>query len=307
MTSHPSSRMSYLPGILTLTALSIVATLPDPPAYAQAGEDPPQVIYLTGVVRDFKEKTVEGGHPDFENRPANGFGRYSANIATTIGPDSKPVYTGGGFKVASQWRDSQHRQISYHMFETYPAPGDFEGNSGPNSTGGITSADTFAQWFSDELGTNMSAPLTLAFVRQPDGTYVFDDHDDPYYIDLGGFFPIDDRLFGNSPGVPNHNFHFTFELHGEFVYDAAVSQFFKFTGDDDVWVFINGELVIDLGGVHAAHDQYVDIDRLGLTSGDIYQIDFFFAERHRTQSNFRIQTNLPIVSMELPTFSVVYD
>jgi len=50
-----------------------------------------------------------------------------------------------------------------------------------------------------------------------------------------------------------------------------------------------------------------DIDRLGLSDGDTYQIDFFFAERHRTQSNFRIQTNMPIESMELPTVSMVYD
>ncbi len=72
-------------------------------------------------------------------------------------------------------------------------------------------------------------------------------------------------------------------------------------------MFVNGEPVIDLGGVHAAHDQYVENDRLGLSDGDVYELDFFFAERHRTQSNFRIQTNMPIVSSELPTVSVLYD
>ena len=295
----------------TLVALGYVGVIAvvavnNAPVRAQ-DDDPPDVIYLTGIVRDFKEKTAQGGHPDFENKPANGFGRYAANIATTIAEDGKPVYTGDGYKVASQWRDSQHRQICYHVYEAYWAPGDTDGNFGPHSTGGITSADSFDQWFRDELGVNISAPLTLAFVRQDDGTYVFDDREDPYYMDLGGFFPIDGQMFGNSGGNPDHNFHFTFELHGEFEYDAGANQFFKFTGDDDVWVFVNGELVIDLGGVHAAHDQYIEIDRLGLSDGDVYQIDFFFAERHRTQSNFRIQTNMPIVSMELPTVSMVYD
>ena len=294
----------------TLVALGYVGVIAvvganNAPVRAQADE--PDVIYLTGIVRDFKEKTAPGGHPDFENRPSNGFGRYSANIATTIGEDSKPAYTGGGYKVASQWRDAQHQQICYHVYDAYPAPGDTEGKFGTESTGGITSADSFDQWFRDELGMNISAPLTLAFVRQDDGTYVFDDREDPYYMDLGGFFPIDGTMFGNSGGMPDHNFHFTFELHGEFEYDAGANQFFKFTGDDDVWVFVNGQLVIDLGGIHAALDQYIEMDRLGLSDGEVYQIDFFFAERHRTQSNFRIQTNMPIVSTELPTVSMVYD
>lgn len=299
--------LSTRPTLVALGYVGVIAVLGVDTAPVRAQDDEPDVIYLTGIVRDFKEKTAQGGHPDFENRPTNGFGRYSANIATTIGEDSKPVHTGGGYKVASQWRDAQHRQICYHVYDAYPAPGDKQGNFGTHSTGGITSADSFDQWFRDELGVNISAPLMLAFVRQDDGTYVFDDREDPYYMDLGGFFPIDGQMFGNSGGMPDHNFHFTFELHGEFEYDAGANQFFKFTGDDDVWLFVNGELVIDLGGVHAAHDQYIEIDRLGLSDGEVYQIDFFFAERHRTQSNFRIQTNMPIVSMELPTVSMVYD
>ncbi|MHC5024198.1 MAG: fibro-slime domain-containing protein [Planctomycetota bacterium] len=271
-----------------LAALGLAAADMTTAIAVQDDEDPPPTIELTGTVRDFKNKNMPDGHPDFENRPDHGWGRYSGNIASHLSEDRKPIFTGAGFKVASQWRDAESRQICHCVYD--PSLGDTDGSWSDASTGGITSAETFDQWFRDVLGVNMSMTLPLTFVHQGDGTYLFDDEEDPVYSELGGFFPIDGQLFGDSNA--GHNYSFTFEMHLEFDYHAADNQFFKFTGDDDVFVFIDGKLAIDLGGVHAAHDQWLDLNRLGLTDGQTYQLDFFFAERRRTHSNFRIWTNL---------------
>jgi fibro-slime domain-containing protein len=93
------------------------------------------------------------------------------------------------------------------------------------------------------------------------------------------------------------NLSFCFESHAEFIYEKGQEFFFR--GDDDIWVFINDQLVIDLGGVHQPAPGFVDLDTIKipvpLEEGKRYPIDIFFCERMGTQSNVRVSTNMYIV------------
>jgi fibro-slime domain-containing protein len=302
------NRFYALTGMTALglgAAVLSIATLPGQAVAEPMPQDDPEYLQLEGKVRDFIEKTKPGGHPDFENKPSAGFALYNGNISQTLGSDGKPVFVGGGWKTTAQWKDAQGHPICYSLYD--PAKGDIKGTKSGVNTGGITNGASFIQWFNDTAGVNLSAPLTIKLVKDSNGSYVFDDKLDSNYASIGGFFPIDGQLYGNSGGSPVHNFHFTFELHCEFTYDQGTGQMFKFIGDDDVFVFINNKLVIDLGGVHSAQEQYVDLDRLGLEDGETYPLDFFYAERHRTQANCRIQTNLVLNSGPIPSVSAAFD
>ncbi|MET0388399.1 MAG: DUF4215 domain-containing protein [Polyangiales bacterium] len=103
-------------------------------------------------------------------------------------------------------------------------------------------------------------------------------------------WPWEDMVF---PGAPTHNFHFTTEVVYWFTYDAATSATLQFTGDDDVWVFVNGRLAVDLGGPHVPEDGSVTIDaasgaRFGLTAGNVYEVRVFHAERKVNGSSFKL-------------------
>jgi fibro-slime domain-containing protein len=156
----------------------------------------------------------------------------------------------------------------------------YAGGAGTSTT---TGQANFDQWFRDVPGINQSQLLSLTLSPAGGNVYTYSNN---------AFFPIDNQLFGNESNP--HNFHFTFELHTKFVYLGG--EVFTFTGDDDLFVFVNRKLAIDLGGVHGAQNGQVDLDaragELGITQGGTYQLDFFFAERHTSESNFRIDTTI---------------
>jgi len=268
----------------------------------------PTQLVLNGVVRDFAELSVTGGHPDFERNPTDGFAHYMGQVKDTLDAEGKPQFNSTGHKVTKQWKDASGRQIINPREYIAAKAGDVAGAKSASQGGSLVSAERFAQWFRDVPGVNVSKQMSISLNRQT-GTnmYTFNDKSDAVYKNLAGFFPINGDLFGNSKGE-SKNFHFTFELNTEFVYRKNSGQVFNFTGDDDVWVFIDGKLVIDIGGVHSAVNQSIELDRLKwLEDGKSYQLRFFFAERHRTQSNCRIDTNLELKSIDPPATSALFD
>lgn len=164
----------------------------------------------------------------------------------------------------------------------------YAGQAGNPSTHGQAAFD---QWYRDVDGVNtrIDSSLTLVNGINPDPNI--------YTFSSNSFFPLDGLGFGNQSR--SHNYHFTMELATSFVY--AGGETFSFTGDDDLWLFINNQLVIDLGGVHGAESASVNLDSLGLTIGQSYAFNLFFAERHTTESNFRMETSIRLAEVPLPT------
>lgn len=305
-----SEKLPLIAGLGLILASGLVVGAAGDAAASQAGAaEEQQTLKLLGVIRDFRDE-----HPDFERRPLNAsgkgaFGHYIEIAADQLGGDGKPVYRSGGRRVSRQWRDAQGRNVtpifsgkSYITQEM----GD-EAGSAQGVGSAVVSADTFAQWFRDVPGVNQSATLALELTHDPaTGNYVFDDRLDEFYVDAGGFFPINGQLYGDYRD--GKNFHFTFELNTQFTYEEGSGQEFTFNGDDDVFVYIDGKLVIDLGGIHSQIEQTIALDRLDwLEDGKVYDLDFFFAERHTTQSNFRIETNIALRPIDPPQVTALYD
>ncbi len=222
---------------------------------------------LEVVYRDF-----DASHPDMERDNPGDVVRHNL-VELQLGVDKKPVFMSsvGCPRVAD--RPSTPGECDNW---TVTAPM-------------IESAASFDQWYRTTDGVNLEFERTLELSPEGGGEYVFDSD---------SFFPLGpDEGYGVAPTPDHHlqkNFLFTTEIHLRFRYVAG--QVFSFRGDDDLWIFVNNVLAMDLGSMHAAESGTIDFDLqaadLHIVPGQSYDMDIFHAERHTLESNFRFQTNI---------------
>lgn len=172
-----------------------------------------------------------------------------------------------------------------HLAGEVPSPstcfaeGDTQEASGSSSTGQVAGISTFNQWFSSVPGINDFERHQM-FLTNTGGNYE---------MSTTEWDPINGELYGNEGDSGNRGF--TFAGESQFEYAECADQYFEIETAMDAWVFIDDELVIDLGGNTGMSSQRIQTDRMNLADG-LHTLRVFIAQRQAGTDGLRITTSL---------------
>lgn len=251
-------------------------------------------VTLAGVVRDFKAYNTSGGHPDFESTPTQGRGTYLGMVADTLNSEGDPTFASTGYKATTLAHDALGTCIIGSKPYIAHLTGDSPAIMASLQGGAVDSAHSFSSWFKDVPGVNMSAvfPLTVNVVN---GAWSFDGDLRTQFSSMQGYGG--NKVFG-----------YTFELEASFSYNSAANDTITVGADDCLWVYVDGKLVIDLGGAHDFAEQTINLNRLGwLSDGQQYNLKIFYAERRKGDSRLKVVTTAGIRRVSPPPVSGLHD
>ncbi|MBN1760317.1 MAG: fibro-slime domain-containing protein [Chitinispirillaceae bacterium] len=247
--------------------------------FAVAQSSYPAILKVPVTFYDFHS---DSSNPEFEISPP-GSAVKTGMVAGTLDMDKKPAL--GTSPFFNRRIDRWFRPWSAGDFTIYNYYGENE-DSGEFHASRFDRYSNFATGLitlshdTSFKNTVIQDTLEFRYVQGSAGMYEYNNDN---------FFPLDGRGFGAEGR--EHNYSFTMELHWTFTMVPGLA--FNFTGDDDVWAFVNNKQVLDIGGIHRPEWGSFSVDNIsGLVPNQQYSFDLFYAERHVTGSNIRISTNI---------------